>query len=119
MKYRVIEEHKSNNSNPINVKKGEKVKLGRISSEADGWCNWVYCFSLGSDTEGWIPEQMVKVENEYGILLNDYSAKELEVNKNNIIDGDIEFNGWLWCSKLNETTFGWIPNEKIVELQEY
>lgn len=117
MKYQVIEEHKTNNNNPIKVKKGERVKLGRKSSEEDGWNNWIYCFSLDSNTEGWAPEQIIKIENEYGIALSDYSAIELDVNINQIVNGELELNGWLWCSKLNDSDFGWIPKEKVVELR--
>ena len=118
MKYKVVEEHNPNNSKPIKVKKGEKVKLGRKSGEEDGWSNWIYCHSLDSNTEGWTPEQIIQIENEYGIVVKDYSAKELEVSKGHIVDGEFELNGWLWCSTLNNSEFGWIPKEKIVEFHE-
>jgi hypothetical protein len=118
LKYRVIKEHKPNNSKPIKVKKGEKVKIGKISGMEDGWSNWVYCYSLDNNTEGWTPEQIIQIENDYGIISHDYSAKELEVSESNIVDGEFELNGWLWCSILNKSEFGWLPKEKIVELHE-
>lgn len=118
MKYQVVEEHKTNNSNPIKVKKGETVKLGRKSDEEDGWSNWIYCYSLDSNAEGWTPVQIIQIENEYGIVLNDYSAKELDVRKGDFVDGEFELNGWLWCSRLNDSEGGWLPKEKIIALLE-
>jgi hypothetical protein len=116
MKYQVVEEHKPNNSKPIKVRKGETVKIGRKSDEEDGWSNWIYCYSLNSNTEGWAPAQAIQIENEYGIVLNNYSAKELDVSKGDIVDGELEINGWLWCSRLNDSEDGWLPKEKIIPL---
>lgn len=118
MKFQVVEEHKSNNSNPIKIKRGETVKLGRESVEEDGWSNWIYCYSLDSNTLGWTPVQIIQIENEYGIVLNDYSAKELDVNKGDIVDSEFELNGWLWCGRLNDSESGWLPKENILELPE-
>lgn len=116
MRYKVIEEHKSNNSNPIQVEKGETVKLGRKSGEDDGWNDWIYCYSLNSNSEGWTPAQIIQIENEYGIVLNDYSAKELDVIKGDVVDGELELNGWLWCSRLIDLEDGWLPTEKLIAL---
>lgn len=118
MKYQVIEEHKSNNNDPIKVKKGETIKLGRKSDEGDGWSNWIYCYSLDSNREGWAPVQIIQIENDYGIVTNDYSAKELDVSKGDIVDGVFELNGWLWCNIANDSEAGWLPKEKIVEFLE-
>lgn len=118
MKYQVIEEHIPNNSNPIKVSKGETVKLGRKSDQDDGWSNWIYCYSLDSNSEGWTPVQIIQNENEYGIVLTDYSANELYVNKGDIVDGELELNGWIWCSRLNDIEYGWIPKEIIIQLQD-
>ncbi|WP_186431596.1 SH3 domain-containing protein [Clostridium sp. BSD9I1] len=116
MKYKVIEEHKPNNSNPIKAEKGETVKLGRKSGGDDGWNNWIYCYSLHSNSEGWTPAQIIQTQNEYGIVLNDYSAKELDVSKGDIVDGELELNGWLWCSRLTDLEDGWLPTEKLIAL---
>lgn len=116
MKYQVIEEHKPDNNDPIKVKKGETVKVGRKSVEEDGWCNWIYCYSLDSNSEGWTPIQIVQIENEYGIILNDYSANELDVSKDDIVNGELELNGWLWCCRVDDSEWGWLPKEKIITL---
>jgi len=84
MKFKIIEEHKSNNATPIIVKKGEKIKVGERSD---------------------------------GTVLEDYSAKELEVKKDEIVEGNKELNGWVWCSKLSGMEEGWLPKEKIIVLR--
>lgn len=116
MRYQIIEEHKTDNNIPINVKKGETVKVGRKSFEEDGWENWIYCYSLDSHSEGWTPVQIVQIENEYGTILSDYSANELNVSKNDIVHGELELNGWLWCCRIGDSEWGWIPKEKIMTL---
>lgn len=115
MKYEILEEHRPNNSNPIEVRKGETVKLGRKSNAEDGWSNWMYCYSLDSSNEGWVPEQIIEAKNEYGIILKDYSAIELTVSKGEIVEGELELNGWVWCNKLNNFEAGWLPKENMIK----
>ncbi len=118
MKYRVVEEHKPNNRNPIRVKKGETVILGRKSDEEDGWGNWIYCHSLHGTNEGWTPVQIIQIENGYGVVLSDYSAKELDARKGDVVDSELELNGWLWCSRSINFEDGWLPAEKLIALQD-
>lgn len=116
MKYKVIELHKPDNDNPIKVISGETVKVGRESVEEDGWRGWIYCYSLNNNSEGWVPIQMVRLEKEHGVLLNDYSASELDVVEGNIVTGEVEVNGWVWCFIEADFEWGWIPKEKITAL---
>lgn len=114
MKFEIIEEHKNNNPTPIIIRKGARVKIGKRSDGTESWSNWVYCYSLDGTCEGWTPEQIIQIESEYGIVLEDYSAKELDVKKGDIVEGNIELNGWVWCSKLNGSEDGWLPKEKMI-----
>lgn len=114
MKYKIIENHSSNNEKPLMITKGTKVKLGRKSDDSDGWADWIYCYSPDGNSEGWAPIQFVQVEGEYGIVLENYSAKELTVEEGDMVEGEIELNGWIWCSKVNKLGLGWVPKEKII-----
>ncbi len=69
------------------------------------------------NVEGWTPIQIVQIENEYGIILNDYSANELDVSKDDIVNGELESNGWLWCCRVDGSEWGWLPKEKIITLK--
>jgi len=114
MKYTVIENHSPENGNPINVQKGEIVRLGRESGEDDGWLHWIYCFRLNGQGEGWTPEQIIQDPDEYGIVSCDYSARELNVSSGDIVDGELKMNGWVWCRGIADSEYGWLPGEKLI-----
>lgn len=114
MEFKIIEEHKSNNPTPLIIRKESRVKVGKRSDGAESWPNWIYCYSLDGNSEGWAPAQIIQIENEYGIVLEDYSAKELDVKKGEIVEGNIELNGWVWCNILNGSEDGWLPKEKMI-----
>lgn len=111
MNYKVIKAHKSNYPNPIMIKKGTKVKVGHKYNGPENWDNWRYCHILDNGAEGWVPEQLLMVENEYGVILEDYTAKELNVENGEIVKGIRELNGWLWCIKLIDGDEGWLPRD--------
>jgi len=117
MKYLVIEEHKSNDLTPIIVTKGMKVKIGERSDSNGNWPNWVYCYGLEGQGEGWTPIQIIQIENDFGIILENYSAIELDVTQGETVEGDVELNGWIWCKKLSEFEKGWLPKEKLDSLK--
>ena len=114
MEFEIIEEHINDNLTPITVEKGAIVMLGESSNSSGSWPNWIYCRNVDGNGEGWTPVQIIQIENEYGIVLEDYSAIELDVEKGETVHGDIELNGWVWCSKLNGIKCGWLPKEKMI-----
>jgi hypothetical protein len=116
MKFEITQEHRSDDPTPITIRKGTRVKVGERSNSAGSWPNWIYCYSLDGEGEGWTPAQIIQIESEYGIILEDYSAKELGVKKGETVEGDIELNGWVWCSKVNGLEVGWVPKEKIIAI---
>lgn len=116
MIYKVVRDHTCDNTTPIIVTKGTRVKVGEQSDSNGIWPNWVYCFGLEGQGEGWTPIQIIHLENEYGIVLEDYSAIELKVLQGETVEGDIELNGWIWCKKRNDNNTGWLPKEKLVPL---
>jgi len=118
MKYKIIEEHATDNTKPLNIRKGAKVKLGERSDGVENWPNWIHCCTLDGTSEGWAPIQLIQIEDEYGIALEDYTAKELAVKKDELVEGSIELNGWIWCTKLNEQEEGWLPKEKLNSMSE-
>lgn len=113
MKYLINEKHTNDNLTPIQITKGSKVKLGERSNSNGNWPNWIYCYGLDGNGEGWTPIQIIQIEGEYGIALENYSAYELVINKGEVVEGEIELNGWIWCKKSNESIEGWLPKEKL------
>jgi hypothetical protein len=113
-KYKVTQNRKSEYSKPLQLKKGDLVIIKKLSTKEDGWENWIYC--THNDISGWVPKQIVKFkDNEKGIINEDYSAFELDINIGDILISEKEMNGWIWCFKENEIkTKGWVPLENIV-----
>ena len=115
MEYIVIEDHMTEFPDPILLIKGEKVIFGEESLKMP---NWIFCTKLDGSNKGWVPKQIIKQENNYGNIIEDYSAKELNIDKDTIIEGIKELNGWLWSKNINTNEIGWIPMEKVKKQKE-
>ena len=115
MDYIVIEKHETEFDIPIILKAGDKVIIGKESSE--NWLNWVFCTKTDNTNAGWVPKQIIKYENDFGVILEDYSAKELNVEEGTILEKIKELNGWLWSKNKLTGEIGWVPLEKIKNLK--
>lgn len=118
-KYIVIEKWIESYENPIVLTKGEKLIVDRSIKDSDPeWANWVWCIA-DSGMDGWVPTQILKIhkaissEQDIAIALEDYSAYELPVDKDDIVVGSRILNGWLWCRKANSELEGWVPLRNI------
>ena len=114
MKYIVIKDHRTEFHNPIILKLGEKVIIGEEST--DTWPNWVFCTKTDGSNKGWVPKQIIRVIKNYGEIIEDYSAKELDVDEGTIVEGIKELNGWLWLKNKNTNEIGWVPIENLKKL---
>lgn len=113
MRYEVIKEHRSHYPNPITLSKGQSVLLGKKYEGPENWNNWIFCYTLDGSLEGWVPEQIIQSEEKIGLILEDYTAKELDVDVGEIVVGTKEWNGWIWCEKRNGSDSGWIPRANL------
>jgi hypothetical protein len=120
MEYIVTENHRSEFPNPIILKQGEKVVIGKTSEETIGetpydenWPNWVFCTKTDGSNEGWVPKQIIENKQGYGEVLEDYCAKELDVDEGTVVEGIRELNGWLWLKNKNTNEIGWVPMDKL------
>ncbi len=118
MKYIVVKRYESQYPDPITVKKGEKVKLGKRYAGLENWPNWIYCHSLRTSKEGWVPEQIIRTKGEYGVLIANYTAKELDVEKGEQVTGERELNEWIWCRRDRDYEEGWVPKINLREKGE-
>jgi hypothetical protein len=113
MEYIVIKEFKTDNQNPIILKKGEKIIIGEEYNGNEDWSNWIYCKKIDKSNEGWVPKQIIKYINNYGIITEDYSAKEMDVEKGIILECIKELNGWIWSKNKRTNETGWVPLNKV------
>lgn len=113
MLYEVVKAHKSNYPNPIVLSQGQFVRVGARYDGPECWDNWVYCCTLDGLKGGWVPEQILRVENGTGVVLSDYTAKELDVVEGETVTVLDECNGWAWCRKASDGEEGWVPKENL------
>jgi hypothetical protein len=103
MKVRIIKDYTSEFSNPLKLKKDDKVQIDHTRNEYPGW---KYCKT--NKGQGWIAASYLEILGDEGTLNHDYDATELTVKKGQLLEMIYEESGWLWC-KTEENKFGWCP----------
>lgn len=108
-KYITLREWNPVYTDPIVLKKGDSFKYGK---EDEQWKGWIWCTKDGRG--GWVPKQFIKFINEEdGEAIQNYSAVELKVERDMIVVGLKEFNGWLWVRQVLSDEEGWVPREVL------
>jgi len=80
-RYQVIKDYQTCYPDPIILKKGEEIFYGKEDTQ---YPNWIFCKSIISKKEEWVPKQILSSPNAVSskaIVLQDYSAHELTVNR--------------------------------------
>jgi len=94
-RYQVIKDYQTCYPDPIILKKGEEILYGKEDTQ---YPNWIFCKSIISKKEGWVPKQILSspdAVSSKAIVLQDYSAHELTVNKGELLVGLKHLNGHL------------------------
>jgi predicted Rdx family selenoprotein len=112
MKYSIIKARTSDYPNPIILQKGMEVEVGKVST-IPKWANWIECIISGN--KGWVPLQILKkIDERHSVVLEDYTANELEIKIDEIFVSEREMNGWFFGYKVNEPqNKGWVPIENV------
>ncbi|MDN3954977.1 SH3 domain-containing protein [Sporolactobacillus laevolacticus] len=110
-KYIVIKDYQSCYPDPIVLKKDEEVVYGKEDTQ---YPNWIFCKSVTSEKEGWVPKQILTLPDLYSHakVLQDYSAHELTVKKGELLRGFKNLNDWTYC-ETSAGEKGWIPTDHI------
>lgn len=116
-KYIVVKNWITDYPNPLILKLGQNAKVDNsITENNPNWQGWTWCIS--DKNAGWTPVQILNitesVSKQYSdaLVLEDYSAQELNIEIGDTVLGERKLNGWLWCTKDN-SNFGWVPLENI------
>lgn len=98
--------------NPIGLKKGDRVRLGQEEMEKK-WKGWIW--AEDSTNGGWVPTQILKfsADNKSAEILEDYSAKELDVEEGEEVYVVQHLNGWVFVKHSTSGEEGWIPEENL------
>lgn len=112
-KFIVTKGHLSNYPDPIVLKKDQEVLYGKEDTQ---FPNWIFCKSLATNKEGWVPKQILTPPNNEGIskVSRDYSAHELTISPGEVLFGLEHLNDWTYC-KTEKGELGWLPTSCLSE----
>lgn len=121
-KYIVLERWEQSYPDPIILIQGDEVVADLSVTDPDPeWVDWIWCLA-GEKGSGWVPDRILEKteplsgEKYKSLVLEDYSANELTVDKGETVVGEKILNGWLWCYKTDSSIGGWILTRNIKEI---
>jgi hypothetical protein len=104
---RVVELYRREFEDPIAVRAGDRVTVGRRDQQFPAW-RWV---TTGDGRSGWMAERYLELRgDDDGVALRDYDATELSVEAGDELAVLDEEGGWLWCESARGER-GWVPAE--------
>jgi SH3-like domain-containing protein len=108
MQARILRGYRRTYDNPLVVRKGDPVRVGRPDDEFPGW--W-WC--AGPDNrQGWVHEKYLDQKRPTATAVADYSAMELDCEKGDLVEVLIELGGWTLCRKADGAV-GWVPTTHV------
>lgn len=94
--------------NPLTLKAGELVKVGRRD---EGWEGWVWV-STEEGRGSYVPQELLvnptAVIGDMVAVVEDFTAKDLSVKMGEEVESLDEVKGWLWC-RNHTGAEGWLP----------
>lgn len=114
--YLVEVAHTSEYPDPIAFSEGTALTVGERYEGAENWHDWFFC-STQVHEGGWVPLQVIDITSEgRAYAREDYTARELDVQKGERLTGLKELNGWVWCVRDGSPDTGWVPRENLTEI---
>jgi len=115
--YIVTQRHRSEYPNPITFCEGARLSIGELYRGPEGWDDWHFC-TVPGQSGGWVPAQIIGwIDATSGHALQDYTAKELNVDEGERLQGLKTLNGWLWCHRPGSSDAGWVPLMNLRKVQ--
>ena len=101
---RIAQDYSTQYPDPITVRAGARVEVGRDDPEFPGW-RWC----TGPDgRQGWVPEDLIDGDRPTATMLRDYTARELDVRAGGEVRLGQGMHGWVWATDPDGRS-GWIP----------
>lgn len=105
--YKVVTAYRSTCSEPILLRRGDRVHMGREYCKDPEWPGWIWCRARNGRS-GWVPKIVLTGDGARGRALEDYNAHELSVQPGEDVWVLRILNGWAWARRdCGET--GWVP----------
>lgn len=107
--------HRTKFHHPILLSAGQRVVLG-VQSTDEGWEGWIWSTDAQNQA-GWVPIQLINCADDMssGVMLENYSARELNIDSGELVNVLNSMNGWSWVRRLSNADEGWIPNNILME----
>ena len=105
--YKVVTAYRSTCREPILLRRGERVHMGREYREDPEWQGWVWCRAQNGRS-GWVPQIVLTGNGAWGRVLEDYNAYELSVPPGEGLWVLRILNGWARARRDSGET-GWVP----------
>ncbi|TQM90065.1 SH3 domain-containing protein [Roseinatronobacter monicus] len=115
MKFKVTEDWTATYVDPIVLQAGDVLYLTGRKENWDGYI-WLWAKSAGG-LEGWIPDTIVRKANDGCAAAEDYNAAELTCQVGEIVTGEKETHGWVFCRSADGSA-GWVPLKNLVSSVE-
>ncbi|PWF23046.1 SH3 domain-containing protein [Corticimicrobacter populi] len=113
MRYIVVRPHRSEYPDPIRLVIGDVFVIGECYEGPESWDDWFFC-TLPGHPGGWVPSQVIERQDDgMGRALEDYCARELDIDTGDILDGGRMLNGWIWCRRNADGESGWVPQDNL------
>lgn len=101
----VVRPHVSNYPDPVRLRQGDRVTIGRRDPEHPGWVR----VTDPAGRAGWAPEALLEHAGEHeATATEDYDATELDVLPGDELVVHRHMAGWLWVSDRTGRR-GWVP----------
>lgn len=114
--YLVLTAHRSEYPEPITFAAGAPLTVGERYAGPEGWDEWYLCSTPGQ-VSGWVPAQVIDASNPAGAVARQaYTARELDVDPGQRLDGGETCNGWVWCTRASDHHTGWVPLSHVQPL---
>ena len=117
-RYLVTQNHISEYPEPITLTKGAPLIVGEQYQGSEGWQGWFFCTTPGQES-GWVPAQIIEIINgNTARAREDYTARELNVQKGDLLLGSRVLNGWVWCENPANSESGGVPLSNLQEVNQ-
>jgi len=101
---RVLEDYQAAYPEPIVVRAGEGLVVGKEDPEYPGW---IWCTDK-KGKGGWVPDDCIERTGGSAKARYDYAATELSATAGEELIMTKEKDGWAWCFNRSGQS-GWLP----------
>ena len=106
--YRVIKSYRSPYTEPLVLKRGERLSWEPRECE---WPGWIWCTTFHGESR-WVPENWVEKRGRDCLLQRDYTATELDVEEGETVTVLLMESSWGWATNESGKS-GWVPLEYL------